>query len=103
MIFRHLFRGSNKINSKNGKNKKVPSKKTWIVDPTNGFEIKEGPSLNVARASHCCGKMVVDGKVILVVVGGKGELGCDHGELDSVELLDPSSMEEGWKFGKMLE
>ena len=78
------------------------SKKTWIVDPTNGFEIKEGPDLNVARSFHCGGKMVVDGKVILFVAGGE-----EHGPasefniLDSVEFLDPSSMEQGWKLGKI--
>ena len=75
------------------------SKKTWIVDPTNGFRIKEGPSLNMARAGHCCGKMVVDGKIILVAVGG---IGTDRRLMDSVELLDPSSLEQGWKIGKML-
>ena len=33
------------------------SKKTWIADPTNGFKIKEGPSLNVGRVAHGCAKM----------------------------------------------
>ena len=58
------------------------SNKTWIVDPTNGFKIKEGPSLNNARNSHGCAKMTVNGRIILVVAGGLGAL-------DSVEILDP--------------
>ena len=78
------------------------SKKTWIVDPTNGFEIKEGPDLNVARSFHCGGKMVVDGKVILFVAGGEGHgPASEFNILDSVEFLDPSSMEHGWKLGKI--
>ena len=66
------------------------SKKTWIVDPTNGFEIKEikeGPSLNNARAGHGCAKMTLNGRTVLVVAGGLGE-GFEI--LDSVEILDPS-------------
>ena len=62
------------------------SKKTWIVDPTNGFQIKEGPSLNKARTSHGCAKMTINGRTILVVAGGHG----NDGTLDSVEILDPS-------------
>ena len=78
------------------------SKKTWIVDPTNGFEIKEGPALNVARSFHCGGKMIVDGKVILFVAGGEGHgPASEFNILDSVEFLDPSSMEQGWKLGKI--
>ena len=78
------------------------SKKTWIVDPTNGFEIKEGPALNVARSFHCGGKMIVDGKVILFVAGGEGHgPASEFNILDSVEFLDPSSMEHGWKLGKI--
>merc|ERR1712001_704809 len=40
------------------------SKKTWIVDPTNGFEIKLGPSLNNGRAYHGCTKMTVNGRTM---------------------------------------
>ena len=60
------------------------SKKTWIVDPTNGFQIKEGPSLNKGRESHGCTKMTLNGRTILVVAGGYN-FGC----LESVEILDP--------------
>ena len=58
------------------------SKKTWIVNPKNGFEIKEGPSLNKARFGHGCAKMTLNGRTILVVAGG-------FGAMDSVEILDP--------------
>ena len=60
------------------------SNKTWIVDPTNGFKIKEGPSLNNRRYYHGCAKMTLNGKTILVVAGG-----FDSGAMDSVEILDP--------------
>ena len=60
------------------------SNKTWIVDPTNGFEITEGPSLNKIRAYHSCAKMTINGKTILVVVGG------DYTRDSSVEILNPS-------------
>ena len=62
------------------------SKETWIVDPTNGFQIKEGPSLNNRRYYHGCAKMTLNGRTILVVAGGFG----NNGRLDSVEILDPS-------------
>ena len=60
------------------------SKKTWIVDPTNKFQIKEGPSLNNGRENHGCAKMTLNGRTILVVAGGGND-----GILDSVEILDP--------------
>merc|ERR1712020_491898 len=56
------------------------SNKTWIVDPTNDFQITEGPSLNNGRAYHSCAKMTLNGRTILVVAGGAGEM-------DSVEIL----------------
>ena len=63
------------------------SRNTWIVDPTKGFQIKEGPSLNKKRYNHGCAKMTFDGRTILVVAGGLGE---DSETLDSVEILAPS-------------
>ena len=70
------------------------SRKTWIVDPTNGLKIKEGPSLNKARSSHGCAKMTINGRTVLVVAGG-----YTSGYLDSVEILDPSENNvwtQGW-------
>ena len=71
------------------------SNKTWIVDPTNEFQITEGPSLNKARNDHGCAKMTLNGRIILVVTGGfgaqkSGVFGFGLGALDSVEILDPS-------------
>ena len=59
------------------------SKKTWIVDPTNEFQITEGPSLKKGREFHGCAKMTLNGRTILVVAGG------GFGAMDSVEILDP--------------
>ena len=59
--------------------------KTWIVDPTNGFQIKDGPSLRNRRYAHGCAKMIKNGRTILVVAGGFR----NGGRLDSVEILDP--------------
>ena len=64
------------------------SKKTWIVDPTNEFQITEGPSLNEGREDHGCAKMTLNGRTILVVAGGIGD---DFETLDSVEILEPSN------------
>ena len=72
------------------------SRQTWIADPTNGFHIQEGPSLNVKRTSHCCAKMTINGKTLLVVAGGSG--GDFEPSHDSVEILDPSSNKE-WTLG----
>ena len=50
------------------------SNKTWIVDPKNGFQVREGPSLNEERYKHCCVKMTLNGRTILVVAGGFGNV-----------------------------
>ena len=69
--------------------------KTWIIDPTNDFQIKEGPSLNFARSNHSCSKMRIEGRIFLVVAGGWD----DNRTLDSVELLDTTCPDQGWKMG----
>ena len=71
------------------------SNKTWIIDPTNEFQIKVGPSLNIARNFHSCSKMRIEGRIYLVVAGGFK----DPDILDSVELLDTSCPHQGWKKG----
>ena len=70
--------------------------KTLIIDPTNDFQIKEGPSLNFARSNHSCSKMRIEGKIYLVVAGG---LDYDDETIDSVELLDTSCAKQEWKMG----
>ena len=55
----------------------------------------------MGRERHSCGKMEVNGEIILVVAGGYGydsEIYFDQNYLDSVELLRPISERE-WKFG----
>ena len=70
------------------------SNKTWIVDPTKEFQIKEGPPLNVNREGHGCAKMKLNGRTVLVVAGGFGF----EGFLDSVEILDPT-INKNWTLG----
>ena len=74
------------------------SGKTWIINPENGFEIKEGPPLNIARYRHSCAKMVspANGKVLIIVAGG-----INKAAVKSVEIWDPAS-NEGWTFGPSL-
>ena len=77
-----------------GVQNELTSNKTWIVDPTKEFQIREGPSLNEKRYRHCCAKMTLNGKTVLVVAGG-GNHNENHynsrtENLDSVEILDPT-------------
>ena len=82
---------------------KETSRKTWIVDVTNpnSFIIKKGPRLKEARSNFAFGKMVIDGKTILIVAGGRfwRSMGT-FSNLDSVEMLDPTS-HQGWTSGKI--
>ena len=71
------------------------SDKTWIIDPTNDFQIKVGPSLNFSRDDHSCSKIRIEGRIFLVVAGGREKPGI----LDSVELLDTTSPDQGWIMG----
>ena len=73
------------------------SSKTWIIDPTNNFQIKVGPSLNISRMEHSCSKMKIEGRIFLAVAGGV-KFGS-VASLDSVELLDTAFPEQGWKMG----
>ena len=75
----------------------VWSSNTWIIDPTNRFKIREGPSLNEKRCTHGCAKMNMNGKTVLVVAGG---FNFDS-KLQSVEILDPSS-NKGWVKGLLI-
>ena len=83
------------------------SNKTWIIDPTNNFQIKVGPSLNIGRTSFSCSKMKIEGRIFLVVAGGVGDsltppttMGDPGDEyLDSVELLDITCPQKGWEMG----
>ena len=82
------------------------SKETWIFDPTNEFSIKKGPPLNIGRSFFSCGKLEINGKILLVVAGGRiagskepiNEYVTTEFVTDTVELLDPTSR-EGWIMG----
>ena len=82
-----------------GKQNDKWSNKTWIIDPKNGYQIREGPSLNNVRHSHGCAKMVINNRVLLVVTGGLGTSHTDF--LNTVEILDPLS-HKGWLLGKYI-
>ena len=77
-----------------GIQRKKLSRDTWIVDPSNEFKIRKGPSLNKRRSRFSCGKMISNGKTILVVAGGQ----YLSYYLDTVEILDPFS-DKGWVLG----
>ena len=82
-----------------GKQNGEESDKTWIIDPTNNFEITEGPRMNNARSKHLCATMRINNKIFIVVFGG-----CDghldgHGDID-IEILDTSLPTNNWKHGK---
>ena len=40
------------------------SKNVWIVDPTDGYSIKKGPSLKTSRYGFSCGKIEIAGNII---------------------------------------
>ena len=75
------------------------SNKTWIIDPTNDFQIKVGPSLNLPRREHSCSKMKIKERTFLVVAGGRC---CNKEFLEIVEFLDTTCPDQGWKIGMKL-
>jgi len=57
-----------------------------------------GPSLNIARSSHGCGELEVNGRTFIIVTGGS------NGEyLRSTEILDKSNVGQGWKTGDVFD
>ena len=75
------------------------TQKTWVIDPTNNFDLKPGPSLQVGRIGHSSSKIKINRKIYLVVAGGYGQNNGRSGSLDSVELLDTTSPHQGWISG----
>ena len=76
----------------------VKSNKTWIVDPTNDYHVKEGPAMKTVKWVHSCAKMEIKGetnKTIIVVVGNT----LDGDLEDLVELLDTSVPDPKWTIG----
>ena len=83
------------------------SNKTWFVDLSNDFEIKEGPPLIFARAGHSCSRMRINGKLFIVVTSPKvWSSSSDHfGKIttssigEHVEILDSTALGQGWMIG----
>ena len=72
--------------------------RTWVVDLSN-FDIKPGPSLNEGRSEHSSSTMKINGKLFIVVAGGRTD--NEYGfQLNSVELLDTEFPQKGWIMGK---
>ena len=81
-----------------GKENHSVSRKTYIINPKNGFEIKSGPLLNIGRYGHVCGKAIINNKLQIVVAGGIDD---SKSILNSVELLCPiSNQRNHWSLGK---
>ena len=69
---------------------------TLLINAENGEWIF-GPSMKVGRHSHGCAKVLIDGKPIIFVTGGK-ESWLTPGTA-SVEYLDPADLDKGWMKG----
>ena len=75
---------------------------SWVVDLIN-FDIVPGPSLNEGRSEHSSSTMLINGKLFIVVAGGR--IASDYGrhgknyQLNSVELLDTEYPHKGWIMG----
>ena len=87
-----------------GKQNGSITRKTWIVNPKNEFEIQEGPPLIQSRFGHSIAKFVSyqEGRILIVIAGGTG-LNKEFGflsHLNSTEILDPMSS-KGWTQGKL--
>ena len=76
----------------------IITNKTWIIDPTNNFKVRKGPSLNEDRILHSCGKLMLNNKVHIVVAGGQntGSDGLSLDGINSVEILDSSLPDQKW-------
>ena len=77
-----------------------PSNETWIVDPTNNFDIKKGPSMKAKRV-YCSGStMNLGGKQYILVAGGHGKVSGEtpfwRDCYDTTELLDISMPGQEW-------
>ena len=71
------------------------SSKTWIIDPTNNFAIRPGPSLSEGKSVMACGKMTIDGKTWLAV----GPYLYKTSQAKHLDLLDPLNVNQGWLKG----
>ena len=66
-----------------------PSNKTWIMDTTDNFRLKEGPSMIDITGLNESTKMILNGNICIVTM-----------QQSAVEILDTTS--SCWKKGKRL-
>ena len=69
---------------------RITEKKTLLVDISNNFSIKEGPTMIHGRDFHACGTFLLNGKTVVFTAGG-----YDGSKDISTEFWDPTS-EDGW-------
>ena len=72
-------------------NIKTKRNETHVMDTTTNIWTP-GPELNNARHFHGCAKVTIGDKDVVVVTGGLGAL-------NSVEYLELTDMDQGWKSG----
>ena len=82
---------NNKIYLIGGKRNYDITNKIWIVDPSNGFKVEEGPPMNNRRSEHMCAVMP-DNQTIIVAGTWEKKFG------KTTEYYDIKS--ETWKMGK---
>ena len=69
------------------------TKRIWIIEQKNEFNITEGPYLNYGRTLPSCGTVKDEFENVLIIVAGGGE--------DSIEILNTTTMTK-WITGKTL-
>ena len=77
-------------------------REVWIYNPQNGFTLKQGPPLNVARGGHSCSTMRDGDKTYIIVAGGNyfPNLSLQEHTLNSTEIYDPEA--KTWYLGKQI-
>ena len=76
------------------------TEETWVIDPSNNYDLKPGPSLKQVRHCHSCATMVLKGKKYIVIAGGyTRHHNIHHGDSTTVEILDTSNPVHGWMEG----
>ena len=73
------------------------SNKTWIIDPTNNFNVKEGPTMNFQKHNGSCATMTLNQEVYIVVFGAGIDAGIPTEA--TVEILNTVSPHNGWEMG----
>ena len=74
----------------------------WIINPQNGFSVKEGPPMKEPRRNFACGIFQDPFGNKKIVVAGGDESTDDIGK-DSVEILNPVRSTNKWYYGKCLK